>query len=1142
MQVRFWIGPAGSGKTRRCLEEIRRRLETAVEGDPLVLLAPRQMTFQLERQLLVELGLPGYVRLNVLSPERLCFWLWDKLGGGPMPLLSAEGRVMVFRALLSRLGSGLRVFGGSARGVGFAQELSEAWAECQRHRRTAACLRELASKVENPRLALKLQDLAALSEAYEEWLKSHGLVDAQSLPERVTELLESRVESPWIEAVWVDGFAELAPNEVNLLAALTRHCRQMTVTFCLERSGLAHVDWLSPWWVVVRAREALEKALRGRVGVELVEEHLEARTRNGRFDQAPGLYWLERLWAGVSEVSQETPLSDDRAAANVVRGVCCEDPLAEATFVAREVWRFVREGGRFREVLVLVRDLERELPLLRRVFGEYEIPCHWDRREPVGQHPLVVLTRGAMRLVARHWRQADWFSVLKCGLVWHLSEEELDALENQALACGWEGRDTWLGPQVRQWLEQASADRAHRWDQLLQPWRTWDDMLGQGRKPVQGTVLVEALRRLWRDLGVEQQLAEWAGEIGGTFGPAWQGSLAGAVHGTILEEMHRWLEDLELAFGGQTLECREWLPILEAGLASLTVGVIPPALDQVLVGTVDRSRQSEARLVFLMGWNEGIFPARPVSGPLLSEDEWRQLADAGWSAQRQPHEQRAREEHFAYVACTRARERLVITWCRRDLRGRVLHPSPFWARLRGWLPWVREEQGARMDRGPQTNAVLEPVHEKEWWPRIMAAVAARRTDLVAKLPDRLQKQAASYLRYVEAGSRSVLHPAAAQRLYGQRLQLSATQMERFMACPFQFFVWGGLLARERHLYEVSAADRGAYLHEVLAAFHTALVDRGRKWREVPWEEAVDLVRTCALKVQQTYRNGLFDATALRRLMAQQCVEDLMSFLDVMWAWMREGRYRLDPVAAEWVFGGASAPGEDPETACVLRGPEGQTVELTGRLDRVDMVMVSEQEALAAVMDYKSGRVKLDRLLLEAGVDLQLRVYLVVLAEWELLRRQLGVTRIRPVGAFYVPLRPRPESVSAVEEADPGQSATGRSAYQHLGVFDASALPWLEAAESCQQGEQFAWRRNRDGSLRRDSWQAMDSAAFAQFVEESKSLIAAIAARIWAGEVKPDPYRHGTRVACDHCECQAICRLDRHRHRFRRLMPLKVQGV
>ena len=121
MQATFLLGPAGSGKTHRCLAEIRAGLLESPEGPPLVLLAPKQATFQLERQLLDDSlwprlqPLPGYTRLQILSFERLAEFVLAELSPSQPKLLEEEGRVMVLRALLARKQTCLRIFRATAR-------------------------------------------------------------------------------------------------------------------------------------------------------------------------------------------------------------------------------------------------------------------------------------------------------------------------------------------------------------------------------------------------------------------------------------------------------------------------------------------------------------------------------------------------------------------------------------------------------------------------------------------------------------------------------------------------------------------------------------------------------------------------------------------------------------------------------------------------------------------------------------------------------------------------------------------------------------------------------------------------------------------------------------------------------------------
>ena len=140
MQTRFLIGPAGSGKTFRCLAQIRAALAAAPEGLPLLLIAPKQTTYQLERQLLAGSSLAGYTRLHILSIERLALFVLDQLQKPAPRMLDEEGRLMVLRSLLAKKRDQLRLFRASARLTGFAQHLSAVLRELQIQQQTPESL------------------------------------------------------------------------------------------------------------------------------------------------------------------------------------------------------------------------------------------------------------------------------------------------------------------------------------------------------------------------------------------------------------------------------------------------------------------------------------------------------------------------------------------------------------------------------------------------------------------------------------------------------------------------------------------------------------------------------------------------------------------------------------------------------------------------------------------------------------------------------------------------------------------------------------------------------------------------------------------------------------------------------------------
>ncbi|MCC6822165.1 MAG: hypothetical protein IT579_15650, partial [Verrucomicrobia subdivision 3 bacterium] len=597
MQAHFLLGPAGSGKTFRCRAEIRAALLAAPDGPPLILLAPKQATFQLERQLLADPALPGYTRLHILSFERLAQFVLDRLRLAPPTTLSEEGRVMVLRALLRQRQGELQIFRAAARLTGFAQQLSLLLREFQRHRLSPSQLAELSARPDNPTpLRAKLHDLALLLHAYGDWLDAHDLRDANHLLDVAASALRPAPSALRISGLWLDGFAEMTPQELELLVALLPLCEQATLAFCLEGEPPADPSWLSPWSVVAHTFHRCHARLANRKDGNVTVETLAPPPDAGRFAGNKTLAALEANWSRPASLALTPGFSPGSEGGDVIKSVAtasgsaslrlalCANPESEAVLAAREIRRHVRNGGRFRDCAIIVRRLESYHATIARVFRRYEIPFFMDQREAAAHHPLTELTRFAVRTVAFGWRHDDWFGALKSGLV-SPNAEAIDELENQALARGWEGKVWRVTLSIAN--ENDTGKRLEKLrQQILPPFESLTTALAENSSAPNGTEVAAAIRELWRALDVEATVARWSQNSAGQL----------AFHTAVLEQMQDWLANLERAFPVESLSLRDWLPILEAGLANLTVGVVPPALDQVLIGAIDRSRNPELRL------------------------------------------------------------------------------------------------------------------------------------------------------------------------------------------------------------------------------------------------------------------------------------------------------------------------------------------------------------------------------------------------------------------------------------------------------------------------------------------------------------------------------------------------------------------
>ena len=150
--------------------------------------------------------------------------------------------------------------------------------------------------------------------------------------------------------------------------------------------------------------------------------------------------------------------------------------------------------------------------------------------------------------------------------------------------------------------------------------------------------------------------------------------------------MNAWLDNLALAFPREALPLRDWLPILEAGLANLTVGVVPPALDEVLIGAIDRARNPTLKFALVLGVNESVFPAAPAAPVILTDADRDELEKQNVALGANLFDQISRERYLGYIACTRANEKLALTFSRQSADGKTLNPSPFIAQLQRIFP------------------------------------------------------------------------------------------------------------------------------------------------------------------------------------------------------------------------------------------------------------------------------------------------------------------------------------------------------------------------------------------------------------------------------------------------------------------------
>ena len=1127
-KLNFVLGPAGSGKTYQFIESVRQHLARDPEGLPLLFLAPKQATFQIEAQLLRDEQLEGFTRLQILSFPRLAEYVLSEFAPDQTQILSEDGRLMILRSLLGRHADELRAFKSVANFPSFADEISSLLVDLQRHHIDASFLRKLLLRSDLPKpLANKLHDLALIAARYREWLAQSNLKDAEFLLDLATTQLKQLSSATalanrfFIQELWLDGFAEMTPQELALLTAIIPHCQTANLAYCVDPEQLNPSSWLNLWTATSEAFHRCEHQVTHLDSVDSTRVLLKRSPEISRFQNSQELQHLEANWATPKPFRAEST-----EGAGDLEIVQCQSREDEVIHAARRILEAARDKKtRFRDIAVYVRHLEDYATEIKQIFNRYEIPHFIDQRESINHHPAIVLTRCALRLAAFHWRTDDFIAALKTQLITP-ALDQVHELENAAIEHGWEGT---------QWQRSIEADdqRLRHLEsfrrQVIRPFTAFTNALtdsATSNKPqISGLRLIELLRTFWESSNLQASLEQWERDEDTASGE--YAHSPKAIHSGVWEELQIWAENVELAFADTHRPLRDWLPILEAGLTHLTVGVIPPTTDQVIIGSVDRSRSPNMSLALVLGLNEGVFPDLPKPHPILTEPE-RQLLGPQFDNLVPPVKRAlATERFYAYIACTRATHSLIVSYATQTADGNPLTPSSIVTHLQRLLP------DATQSRFSKQSPLKDTQHVSELMPPLFAQMASQgQVPKWAQWIEFLNPNDWSDPKYQANRSEpNTIAPALARQLYTNEEAIfptSVSRLEQFAACPFRFFIHSGLRADERQEFQIDQKRIGSFQHLILETFHNEIEATGQTWRQVPPTDACNRIERIALRAAKDFNHGIFINSAEALFSLESIIQRLQEFIRILIEWMAQ--YEFDPKVVELGFGGKS----DSIGPWMVPIDQGQMA-FVGKIDRLDVCQDDESPgANAVIIDYKSSGKKLDPVLLYHGVQLQLLAYLNVVSQLPKIGEQLETGPLYPAGVFFVPLKGYSPRQPTRDLARLSHNDERPSAFQHIGCFDIASLRQLDNRSGCSKGDQFQYQLKRDGTPKKTAWHVMSTAVFRSTMERTETSIQVMGNRILAGEIGVDPYQHRGQTACLYCPYASVCRIDPAEHPFRTL--------
>jgi ATP-dependent helicase/DNAse subunit B len=973
-----------------------------------ILLPPTFSAEHTERvvSLLIQRGLKGFFHPRVTTLSRLA---GDIFRVADIPVASSLTRALIVRDLIRE--NAWDYFEGVCEQPGFLGLMAQFMTELKESCVPPEVFRERMNALKGfePAYTAKYEALADFYEQYEMRLEKQGLRDSQDAL-RIFRERKKKADLPGMrfKGIWVDGFFDFSNLQLEYLRELSAITENITIALTKEGDQGSE----DAFEAVNRTEQDLKK-----LGFET--QTIKSRSRR---TEKPSLLFLQK---NIFSQKSARPAPEPGQDIVILDAIGTE---GEIELIARQIHKLYATGDyRYSDFAVLFRQIRHYAPVIASVFSHYGIPAEIHERDRLKFSSWIAAVVSLLSIFRNAWQREDLFAFLKSGYTrrfgkdieknneWLAEFEQRSFREGIALT-----REAWLGD----WKEGES-----------------ESLSGFNRKKTETLKALAELEDRFRTAKTaEDHIRIFKRAVYDTFGileisdrytPFTRRDAACAKRfEALLDEIRGYFLKIKASEISFENFADHFLGLVELDVYSLH----ERDKNRVQVYDVSLARQKEYKVVFVAGLLEKVFPMQVREDPLLSDWE-RKLMNGGMEhplAECLPRQNI--ERFFFYIAVTRAKEKLFLSYPHLDFEGKESLPSFYLEEVKelfcGRAPILRQ------DLSRPFPAVGEAITRRE----LEASVAGALRN--AKGHEAGLREALAQLSG-DPGSRerllSAVKPVEAKILdekilkggYFEIPETSPTRLETYAKCPFRYFSDKILKLKETG-EDIRAMQKGSILHHVLQQYfdpppedgsppqisgrirpsanvQSLVADRRKK---DPKETLEGFVRR---EMEEGFKRHpiLWTEPYEEALDRRELFEMLMDFISYETERLKNAPFK--PYRVEYSFG---TLGENDHPALEIEGEgkphspsknskvngtcpgnlqteesrgQGKKIKLRGRVDRID---TDAEKKFAVVIDYKrSARFKAANL--ELGTALQLPLYLLAA------QKHLGLT---PLGAEIYSIR------------------------------------------------------------------------------------------------------------------------------------------
>lgn len=781
--------------------------------------------------------------------------------------------------------------------------------------------------------------------------------------------------------------------------------------------------------------------------------------------------------------------------------ISATDKYSECDMAAIEIKKLLEQGIRCRDISVIERS-GTYTKALTAALKKYGIPVFEDKRIPLCEYPLVKMLLSAVGIAAYGFSTEEVFSYAKSGIA-GISDSECAELENYVFVWqtdkgGWlqefsENPDGFGAKETEKTKQKLAEINAVR-EKIVTPISKLKRKLEKKDAEISARAVFEFLS----DINAAENFLEYAKALYA------EGNEASAIEcSRVWDKVTESLDALHAGLSGRSVSPARFYELFKIIISSGDVGRIPAGIDEIVIGTAGHTRHIEPKAVFVLGCNEGHFPASPTNGGIFTSAERRILSSNSFVLENIPENIYAEERMIAYSVLTNATERLFVSFSREDTSGAALEKSEIIKEIEKIVPFAHKINDSLL-------TVLDKIGSEETAFEQCAALFGENSVLSESLKKYLEETSfSSRISVLEAAANKtparIFDEKTAESLFGKDMYISPSRADVFYTCAFKYFCQYGMRIKKLRVADLDARINGLLMHHIFEQILT--LKTNKELVMISEDELKKLISDITEEYISEYMGGREGKSVLLNRSFDRTKDEAFAILSRMILEFSESRFETVDVELNIGSDGDIEP-------YVINLSDGGSITVGGKVDRVD-VMSDNGKAYVRIVDYKTGGKDFKLSDVFDGLNMQMLIYLMCI--WVNANERYG--DIVPAGILYIPANNSGDKLS--RRADESAVAAQKLKNGRMNGMILEDLTVLQGMEKNCEGRFINAYVDKNGVMK-GTFLSLNG--FMQLHKKIDSMLHDMGIKLHTGEISALPLVESEdKSPCIYCDYKDICR-------------------